>query len=103
MRQLQHFADMFGDVAELQVTMRLARAGQGADNRSQAAAVDEDHLAEMQDNRAAVAQQMGDVGAQGFSLAAGNDASFAADDGDASDLAGFKYQPQKCVSSRHRV
>jgi hypothetical protein len=54
---------------------------------SQAAAVDEHYLAEMQNNRPAVAQQMSPVGAQGFDLASGNDASFAAHDGDASYLA----------------
>ncbi len=69
--------------------MHLARAGLGAPHGSQTAAVDEYHLAEMKNDRPTVAQQMSHVGAQGYDLASGNDASFAAHDGDASYLAGF--------------
>ena len=43
----------------------------------------------MQNERPAVPQQMSNMGAQGLNLAAGNNASFAAHDGDASYLAGL--------------
>ena len=77
---------MFRHVAELQVSVHLAGAGQSADDGAEAAAVDESDFAQVQHDGAAVAQQPGDVGAQGLALAAGNDPPVAAHDGDASDL-----------------
>jgi hypothetical protein len=89
MGQQQHFADGLGNVTEFQVAMHLPCAGQGAHHGSQAAAVDEYHLAKMKNDRPTIAQQMSHVGAQSFDLAAGNDASLAAHDGDAAYFAGF--------------
>src|ERR1700689_502187 len=99
MRQLQHFLEMLGDVAQLQIAVHLAGAGQRAHHGAQPAAVDEYHVAEMQHDRAPVAQQMSDVSAQGFDLAAGHQACFTADDSDASHFAGLQFQPHVDLQS----
>jgi len=90
MGQLQNLADMLGNIAQLQVAAGLARAGQGAHHGSQAAAVNEHNVAEMQDDGAPVTQQPCDMSAQRLALAAGDDASLAADNGDASHFARFE-------------
>jgi len=87
MGQCQDLADVFGNITELEVAARLAGAGEGADHGAEAAAVNENHVAEMEDDGAAVAQQPGDVSAEGFDFAAGDNASLAADDGDPAYLA----------------
>lgn len=92
MRKLQHLADVLGHVAEFHVAACLARAGEGADHGPDAAAVDEVDLAKVKNDGAAVAQKPGDMGAQRFGFAAGDDASFAAYDGDAADVAGLERE-----------
>lgn len=99
MGEVQHFADVLGNLTELQISVHLARAGQGTHDGSQATAVDEHDFAKMENDGAAVAKEMGDMSAQGFDLAAGNDAAFAAHDRDPSNLACFQKQIQ-CVSNR---
>ena len=81
---------MFGYVAELQVSMHLAGAGEGADDGAESAAVDESDLAQMQNDGAAIAQQPCHMRAQRFALAAGNDSSVAVHDGDASNIASIE-------------
>jgi hypothetical protein len=90
MRELQHFPNVFGYIAEFQVAVHLARAGQSAHHGSQAAAVDEHHLAEMQHDGAPVAQHVGHMSAQGFDFTAGHQAAFAAHNGDSPHVAGFQ-------------
>lgn len=63
---------MFGNVAEFHITTGLARAGQCPDHSAEAAAIDEDHFAEVKDNCAAVSKQPGNVSAQGFYFAPGD-------------------------------
>jgi hypothetical protein len=94
MRHFQNFAEMFRHVAKLQVSAHLAAAGQRADHRAQSAAVNESHVAQVQNDGAAVAQQPGNVRAQGLALAARNNPPIAAHDGDASDFSSVKRQPQ---------
>ncbi|HYM76542.1 MAG TPA: hypothetical protein VE377_11240 [Candidatus Dormibacteraeota bacterium] len=79
MGQLQDFLDVLGNVAEFQVSPRLACAGEGADHGAQAAAIDENDIAKMEHNGAAIAQDPGNVAAQRFDFVAGDQASFAAD------------------------
>jgi hypothetical protein len=80
MRKLQNLPYVFGNVAQFQITMNLAGAGQSADHGPETAAVDEDDFAEMKNDGAAVAQQPGDVRAQRIGFAASDQAAFAADD-----------------------
>lgn len=89
-RHVEDFTEMIGDIAEFEVAFCLPGATERADHGSQAAAVDEGQLSEMEDDGAPVAQQVGDVGTKGFGFGAGDEASLAADDGDASDVAGFE-------------
>jgi hypothetical protein len=85
-RQLQNFSEMFGHIAKFQLTVRLPHAGQAADDRAQAAAIDKRDLAQVQDDGAPVTQQPGNVLAKGVALAAGDNSPVAADDGDASNF-----------------
>src|SRR5580658_4344301 len=89
-RQFQNFAHVFGHVAELQVSVDLAGAGEGADDGAESAAVDESDLAQMQDDGAAVAQQPGHMCTQGLALAASNDSSVTVHDGDSSNVASIE-------------
>jgi len=79
---------------ELQVSVRLAGAGQAADDRAEATAVNEPDLAQVQDDGAAVAQQPGNVRAQQFVFVAGNNPPVASYDGDASNLPSIQRQAQ---------
>jgi hypothetical protein len=81
---------VLGDIAELQVSVDLAGAGEGADDGAESAAVDESDLAQMQNDGAAVAQQPGYMRTQGLALAPGNDSSVAMHDGDSSNIASIK-------------
>ena len=56
--------DVLRHVAQFQVAANSARAGQQPYQRSQPAAVDKDHLAEMQDNVPAILQEPADMVAQ---------------------------------------
>ena len=63
---------MLWNIAKFQITTRLARAGQCPDHGAEAAAIDEDHFAEVKHNCAAVSKQPSNVGAQGFYFAPGH-------------------------------
>jgi hypothetical protein len=56
-RQLENLSHMFGHVAQLQVSVHLAGAGQSADHCAQTTAINERDLAEVQHDGASVAQQ----------------------------------------------
>ncbi len=94
-RQLQNFAHMFGHIAQLQITARLARAGEGPDDRAQTAAVNKADLAQVQNDGAAVAQQPGHVSAQRLALAPRNNAPVAVNNGDTSNLTSFEREAQR--------
>jgi hypothetical protein len=85
-RQIQNLANVFRYVAQLEVAVRLADAGQCSHHGAEPAAVDECDVGEVQHDGAAVMQQPGNVGAQSLALAAGNNPSVAAHDGDAAHL-----------------
>jgi hypothetical protein len=93
-RDFQNFTHVFRHVAELHVAARLTGAGQTADNRSEAAAVNESYVAQVQDDGSAVAQQPGNVRTQRLARTTGNDPAVAAHDGDASDLASIERKVQ---------
>jgi hypothetical protein len=86
MREFENFTYMFRNVAELHVSAHLTGPGQAADHRAQAAAVDECEFAQMQYDGTAVAQQPGNVLAQGVALATGNNPPVATHNGYASNL-----------------
>src|SRR5580704_12937853 len=87
LRQLQNFADTFGDIAELQIATHLPGAGQTADDGAEAAAVNELNFPQVQNDGATVAQQPGYVREQRFALTSGDNPAVAGNDGDASDFA----------------
>jgi hypothetical protein len=72
----------------------LSSTGQRPNNGPDAAAVDKSNVAKVQDDGAAIAQQPGNVRPQRVALAACNNPSVAAHDGDASNLASIKRQAQ---------
>ena len=86
MRQFQNFADVLGHIAKLEISVGLANAGQSANYGAEPAAVDERDVAEVQHDGAAVVQKPGNVRAQRFAFAAGDDASVAGNDGDATNF-----------------
>src|SRR5215469_12201466 len=83
---------MLWNVAQLQIAADLARPDQGADHGSNAAAVDESDISEMQNDGATVAQQPVNMVAQRFSFSAGDNAPFASDDCHPPDVPRFKGQ-----------
>jgi hypothetical protein len=86
-QHFQNFADVTGHVAEFEVAVSLAGAGESADHSAESAAIDERDFAQVQDDGAAVVQEPGNVRTQRFTLTTGDDAPVAAHDRDASDLA----------------
>jgi hypothetical protein len=86
-QHFQNFADVAGNVAEFEVAVSLAGAGESADHSAESAAIDERDFAQVQDDGAAVVQEPGNVRTQRFTLTTGDDAPVAAHDRDASDLA----------------
>jgi hypothetical protein len=74
--------------------MHLASAGEGANDGTESAAVDESDLPEVQDDGAAIAQQPGYVCTQRLALATGNNPPIAVDDGDASDITSVERKAQ---------
>ena len=93
-RHIQNFAHLFRHVAELQVSARLMGAGEDADHRAEAAAVNESDLAQIQDDGAAGMQQPGNMRQQRFARATRNNPSVAAHYCDASNLTSVERQVQ---------
>jgi len=83
----EHFRHHRGDLADCYIAAGGPCRRHQTHDGPQAAAVDESHLAHVQDDRAAVSQQPVDMRAQRLALGTGNNPSGAADDGNASDLA----------------
>ncbi|HEX8818274.1 MAG TPA: hypothetical protein VF753_22480 [Terriglobales bacterium] len=99
----QNFVGVLGYVAEFEVTTFLANAGEGADHGADAAGIDEGDFAEVENDGLAVAQEPGDVSAEGFGLVAADDAAGAADDGDAADVAGFERQTHGTLPAKSGI
>lgn len=85
---------MFGHIAKLQITARLASAGEGPYDRAQTAAVNKADLAQVQNDGAPVAQQPTYVSTQRLAFAPRHNSSVAVHDGDTSNLTSFKRQAQ---------
>src|ERR1700691_1282922 len=90
---------MFRHVAELEVAVHLASAGESADDGTETAAVNESALAQVQDNGAAVAQEPGHMRAQRFALAACNNPTVAVHDSDASDIPSVERKAHRASSA----
>src|SRR5262249_41691930 len=91
-RQLEEFAKGFGHVAKLQISTSLTGACQTAHDRTETAAVNEANLHQGQTYRPPIPQQPANMGAQSIALGTCNDASIAAHNRDASDLASIERE-----------
>src|SRR5438445_329861 len=87
---LQDFMDVLRHVAQFQVTAIFAHADQQPYQHSQAAAVDEDDVAEVQHDVRDVLHKLDDMDVQELSFTPSYNASAAPDDGDISHCPGFQ-------------
>jgi len=94
-RHLEHVPDELRDVAELEISVNMASAGERANHCAETAAVDESDFAEMEKDGAAILQQVGNVSAQRFTFRASDDSSLTADDGDASNITSVERERQE--------
>jgi hypothetical protein len=94
MRQSQNFANGFRDVAEFEISVCLAGAGQAANHSSEAATVDKSDLTQVQNYGATVAQQPRDVCAERIALAACRYAAIAANNSYMPNFTGVERQAQ---------
>ncbi len=84
---LQDFVYGLGQIAQFQIAAGAADAGQQPHQHSQSAAVDENYLAQVQNDVAAIRQQFANLFAQQLGFTAGHNAAAATDDGDIPDCA----------------
>ena len=91
-RQLEEFAKTFGHVAKLQISTCPTGACQTAHDSTETAAVNEANLTQVQHYGPPIPQQPANMGAQSIALGTCNDASIAAHNRDASDLASIERE-----------
>jgi len=84
---LQNFEDLTANVAQSQIATTPARAGQQASQSPHASAVNECHVAKVQDDFSAIRQERADAPAQRVRISTSDDAARATDNGDISDCA----------------
>jgi len=84
---LQNFEDLTANVAQSQIATTPARAGQQASQSPHSGAVNECHVAKVQDDFSAIRQKRADAPAQAVRISTSDDAARATDNGDISDCA----------------